>query len=331
VRGRLADKQRELRGDPRAGLSPLSPAAPLWRFVPTPATDSRYRGWPSLGEVLPFHREGVQTNRDLAVVDVDRERLLSRLHAFAEGRDAPGLEVARRPLPHYDPERARERLAQALAAEGPEAVVRPLWYRPFDRRWFAAVSPLCHRPRAPLARAMAHSEVGLITVRKDRSPAPWAHFGAADALVDNCFLSTRSSCRARLFPSHGPDGEPNLDAAFGADLAERIQAPVQPAQVVRYALATLAAPAYRARFREALQQDYPRLPWPRDAADFAQRVELGARLEALLVGAEPLAVAGAQAPAAGQEPNLTLGHHRLDPRRAPVAALASLLAALPES
>jgi hypothetical protein len=115
---------------------------------------------------------------------------------------------------------------------------------------------------------MDHSQFALVTVRKDRGDLPWAHFAAADAAIDNCLLSTRSSCRARAFPTHDPSGRENLAPAVASALAGRLGRTVDSSELCCYALAVLASSSYRARHGEALRIDYPRIPWPSDRAQF---------------------------------------------------------------
>jgi len=295
------------------------------RFVPTAATRDGYESWPSLAEAMPFHREGVQTNRDAVVVDRDRGRLLARLHAFASGETSPEIAVACSPLPHYDPERARAAVARALAAEpdaGGEAVVRAIAYRPLDTRWFAPIAPLCHRARPLLLAAMERSSFALISVRKDRGSAPWAHFGATRDVIDNCWLSNRSSCRSRAFPTCDPEGRDNLAPVVAVAFATRVGRAVCAADFARYALAVLASPHYRARHEDALRVDYPRIPPPRDAAHFHALCGAGERLVALFC--DPLATGPSERPVADaaceelasdvrdtSHADFTVGHHRV--------------------
>ncbi|MFW5875407.1 MAG: type ISP restriction/modification enzyme [Myxococcota bacterium] len=269
--------------------SELRPRAPALLLVPT--SEARWpAGAVSLAEAMPFHREGVQTNRDRVAIDADRERLLERLRAFAAGQSRDDLKQACMPLAHYDPERAREAVGRALARDpdGQSNVsVRPLAYRPFDVRWFAPLAPLCHRPRPALLRAMDRSDVALLTVRKDRGGRPWAHFGAVAQVPDNCWLSARSSCRTRAFPTHRPDGAPNLDPAVAALFAERVEGPVHAGDFLRYALGVLASRSYRQGHDALLRVDYPRLPLPSGATVFRERVAAGdAVLRALLAPPE---------------------------------------------
>ncbi|MFI5307758.1 MAG: type ISP restriction/modification enzyme [Polyangiales bacterium] len=263
------------------GFRALVPDPTYRRFVPTSTARDQYARWPSLAELMPFHREGVQTNRDGVVVDANRERLHARLRAFAAGDLSAELAPAFRALPHYDPALARVAVADALERD-PDGrlglLSRPLAYRPSDRRWFAPIAPLCHRPRPELLAAIDRSSFALVTVRKDRGSLPWAHFAAVDCAVDNCFLSTRSSCRARAFPTHDSHGRENLAPELAARFSERLGRVVTSTELARYALALLARKDYRERYDQALRIDYPRIPWPESAARFDELCAAGADL-----------------------------------------------------
>jgi predicted helicase len=313
VRGTRQEKLDVLsRGRPR--FARLSPSASSYWFVPM-AREAAKRDRVSLADAMPFHREGVQTNRDVVAVAPDRVTLLARLRAFAAGGVDGVLARAAESAGHYDPERARASVARALAMdpEGAAGVsARRLAYRPFDERWFVPVAPLCHRPRPALLNAVDRSEGVLLTVRKDRGDRPWAHFGLTRAVPDNCWLSARSSCRTRAFPTHGPDGEENLDPAVRATLAARVGAVVSSSDFVRYVLCLLASSAYRDDVGSSLRFDYPPIPLPSDRATWDALVNAGAALERAFV----------EGPGEPGLPGQTLavGHLRLDPAPAELRA-----------
>ncbi len=224
-----------------------------------------------LDEAMPFHREGVQTNRDAIVVDDDPAALIDRLRAFVDGIARDDLGAALDKSGHFDPDVARERIRAALAADPDGSkgrLVRRIAYRPFLTRYFTPIAPLCHRPRPDLLEAMDLSAFALVTVNKDRSERAWAHFGAVLAVPDNCFLSNRSSCRARAFPTHAPDGSPNFDSGVAGRVADRVGRAVDVDAFALYALAVLASSTYRARHDAILRNAPPRIPLPRDAASF---------------------------------------------------------------
>lgn len=252
---------------------------PAFSFVPRPRGDARYTQYISLSEWLPFHREGVQSNRDAVVVDENAERLRTRLLAFCSGERLPDLAQAYRPLPHYDPDKARAALRGALDAG--HDVVQRIAYRPWDERVFCNVAPLCHRPRPLLAAALQHGGFALLSVRKDRGDMPWRHVSASASTVDNCYLSARSSCRTRAFPSYTPDGAENLGEQARELLAAVGCSSCTPSDVQHYLLAVLSAQSYQACWDSELHHDYPRVPAPQDADSFLRLVALGAELARL--------------------------------------------------
>lgn len=265
----------------------LSPSEPFYRFVPD-ASVAYPKDSVSLAEAMPFHREGVQTNRDAVATAISKSRLLSQLAAFVDG------DLAVPPRGHFDVERARERVAAALEADpdgtrGISAV--PLAYRPLQTRWLAPIAPFCHRPRPDLAGAAERSSLCLLTARKDRGGQPWHLFGASRDLADACYLSSRSSCRTRVFPTHTADGEANLDPQVQALWSERVGHRVSAEDFVLHALSVLASAAYRARFDERLRTDYPAVS-PPGPAQWQARLAAGRTLAAALC--EPAECAGVQ-------------------------------------
>lgn len=301
VRGTKDEKFRELsRG---VTLEALKPSAPTHLFKPEAKVSAAYHGWPSLDEIFVFHQEGVQTNRDEAVIASDAGTLLRRLADFAEGRPNADLVKARTTSAHYDPERAQEVIAEQLAdAPKGEGFIVPLAYRPGDNRVFAAISGFCHRPRHTLVNAMSHGGHALLTVRKDRGERLWQHVAMTDRVVDNCFLSARSSCRTRAFTPFTPEGEDNLDPQWAERFAEAVGEKVCAQGVIHYAAAVLASTAYRHAFDGALKLDYPRIPVPPSSVAWAQLTALGAELPAVMHS-----IRAAEA----DEPTVNVGHHRV--------------------
>ncbi len=233
------------------------PAAP-WTKPEVRAARAPKREEFSIAEAFPFHREGVQTNRDELATAASREELFSQLARIAEG------ELALVSSSHFDPARARA-VARAVLQGEHDDRIRRLAYRPLETRVVCAVSPLCHRPRPDLLRATAHGSLSLLAARKDRGSFPFSLFGAARDVADACFLSTRSSCRTRVFPSHDPDGQPNLSAEVRSRFAD-LSDEAGPEQVILFALGVLCSARFRGEQGERLKRDYPRIPLPRSAA-----------------------------------------------------------------
>ncbi|MEY4508945.1 MAG: hypothetical protein RLZZ450_1067 [Pseudomonadota bacterium] len=272
LRGSVADKLAALASPTEFAREQHHPEPPWFLFRPGRGA-SQEPGF-SLAEAFPFHREGVQTNRDALATAHTREELAERVWAIERGT------LALTALRHFDPGKVRRVLADARA-RGDDCLHR-LAYRPFDDRWFVALAPLCHRPRPDLLMAAAHASISLLAVRKDRGAAPFNLFASARTSADACFLSTRSSCRTRVFPSRAPDGTDNVSPAIAEALGHRLGRVVTGSELVAYALSVLGSPRYRERHQEALRLDYAQLPWPRDAGHFERAVAVGLRFDAAL-------------------------------------------------
>jgi len=293
--GSRADKHAALEGtDPLT--RPVSPEPPQYRFAPRSSVPRAYREAPSVADWLPFHREGLQTNRDALVIDSDPDVLRARAQQIADG------EVPLQARAHFDPTHARAELRAALEHGPPE--VLPVAYRPFDDRHYLASRVMCHRPRPDLARAIVHSELVLVTTRQDRGRMPFQHLVLTRFMPDNCLLSLRSSCRARGFPSHDPDGAPNVGPEVRRQLEDRIARSPPPTDVLLWLAAHLGAPRYVGPLDEALRSDFPRVPLPNDLAQW----------DAAITAARVLRDVFLELPSADPSPKdspIWIGHHRV--------------------
>lgn len=255
--------------------------APSFRFLPAKETKSSQTHTFSLAEALPFHREGVQTNRDAFVTDTDRARLIARLHDFADGK------VALHAAPQLGDAATRALLQKSLENDA-QGLIRDLAYRPLDQRYCFSLAPFCHRPRPDLFRAVEHSSLCLLSARKDRGEGAWNLFAVARTSADGCYLSTRSSCRTRVFPTHNPTAAENLDPHFQDALSTRVSHAVTSEQLIAYAIGMLASASFRGDHDALLHEDYPRIPWPEDASMFQRHLEAGEAWVSAWLSPDPL-------------------------------------------
>jgi predicted helicase len=107
-------------------------------------------------------------------------------------------------------------------------------------------------------------------------------------------ISTKDN--ANIFPLYlyADDGTrtPNLDAALIEKIATGLglrfvpeatgeDGTFAPLDLLDYIYAVLHTPAYRERYKEFLKIDFPRVPFPADAAQFRKLAAIGAELRAL--------------------------------------------------
>lgn len=262
LRGTRAEKLATLAAGP--SLAPIEPHPPLFRFgrAAPRAPTCAYASWPSLVDLFPTRSTGIVTARDGVVFGLDDDEVLARISRLRD--PAVGDEELRETMfrgkgsPRYPAGDSRGwKLPDARRAlrDDPDwrARLRPCHYRPFDRRPLYYVPWMVDWPREAIMR---DAGLSLVATRQLSVDEPWAMVAVADGLVESCFLSNRTAEICTVFPVD-PDDERFL-----------------------FALAVLHATAYRARFRERLAEDFPRVPPPTAPHD-RRLIALGRRLVAL--------------------------------------------------
>ncbi len=184
-------------------------------------------------------------------------------------------------------------------------------YRPFDSRWINYSSKTVWRPRTFVMRHLNGKEnLSLITC-KQCATVDWSLVNVADGLVDDCYVSNKTKERGYVFPLYlyeenmgKVEKRTNLDKDIVAKLrasASLREAP-SPEDIFDYIYGVLHSPNYRAKFKEFLKVDFPRIPYPKDEAEFSCFRDAGRvlRMTHLMKDAEPtLSETRARFPVAG--------------------------------
>lgn len=307
TRGRRAEKFDYLNAARIAdeAWATLAPRTPRWTFVPREA-DAAYDGWPALDALMPTRSPGVISHRDALSVGFSEIDLLPKVREFAD------LAVADQDVKdRYDlRENPRWRLHQRRTALGgvvDRRLVKPLLYRPFDKRVIYDETNLVGDRREPLREHLGRVQgnVALIATRSATPEAPY-HF-VSRAPGTQALLSSRTLGAAVFLPLYtaaatGHDAlvplaederaaTPNLDPAWLARLRDAYGAAWSPEALLGYLYAVLGSEAYRSRFAGQLQDDFARIPLTSDRELFEAVAELGSRLVGLhLLETVPTAV-----------------------------------------
>ncbi len=123
--------------EPKEIYAPVTPSLELGLPFVGSAISEGYFTWPKLPELLPTFFPGVQTKRDLFLVDIDRDVLHGRLATYfnkglTNAQVYSLLPQAMISTARYDPNSTRDYLVSRGIK--PDHVVK-YYYRPFDVRW----------------------------------------------------------------------------------------------------------------------------------------------------------------------------------------------------
>ncbi len=260
---------------------PLSLGLPL---IPTTLA-AAYFNWPTLPEILPTYEPGVFTARDSFVVDIDRDRLAQRLISYFD----PGVsdERMREIAPsamlgtsRFNPVDARRYLQKRGILE--QNVVR-FSYRPFDVRWlyWEPETKLLDRNRGdyfPLVYASNYWLAAAPKLRRESCRPP-----VTRALASLHLMERGTSCFPLFVRLFAADREPEQRLNLSRkSLAYVSSIGADNSALFYHAIAILHAPAYEADNHDALRQDWPRIPLPRQRKSLENSADQGSQIAQLL-------------------------------------------------
>ncbi len=290
--------------EPNTLYDTIQPVLPLGLPFAPLAVSPDWFDWPALPDLFPTSFPGVKTSRDSFLVDIDRDRLKTRVADYFN--PALGHEEVARRYPGVMKSTARfdaQAVRDALRGRGgpTESGLVAYAYQPFDNRWlyWEAETKLLDEKRADYKPHVFEGN-RWIEVRKREPRDEYSRGTLARHLSDNFGNGLSNYFPARLRDdafgedSGGVRRRPNLSAAAQRYL-ERLGLGVE--DLFHHVLAVLHDPAYREANAGALRMDWPRIPlpgWPDGSADgaaeeLAASATQGRELAALLDSDTPVA------------------------------------------
>jgi hypothetical protein len=269
----------------------VEPREPTFSFLPR-AHNADYDSWPSVADLMPERSPGVISHRDPLSVGFDAHDLLPKIHEFAN-LGVGDQDLSERYELTENPRWILHRRRGALGGIVDPGLVKPLMFRPFDRRVIYDETNLVgdrrERLRAHLERVPGN--LALVTTRSATAEAPYVFVTRAPGT--QALLSSRTHGAAVYAPlflaaATGHDelvplledelaAVPNVAAEWLTRLAGEYPA-FSPENLLGYIYAVLTSSLYRDRFAGALEDDFPRIPFPADAELFEVLATEGRRL-----------------------------------------------------
>ncbi|WP_423929464.1 type ISP restriction/modification enzyme [Candidatus Palauibacter sp.] len=291
--------------EPSALYEGVGPILPLGLPFSPVAVSSDWFNWPRLPDLLPTAFPGVQTGRDAFLVDIDLDRLKSRVADYFDA-GIGDEEIARRyprvmeTTARFDARTVRNAL---LERGGPDtsAFIR-IAYRPFDNRWlyWEKDTKLLDEKRADYRPQVFEGNPWLSVAQHLRKGAAEPQSVFTEDMGSRHLIERGTL----MFPAWLRDDGLGLDVngSRRANLSPKAKRYLDQVgagvdDLFHHVLAVLHDPGYRAENAGALRMEWPRIPlpgWPDGEAEcaadaFAESAERGRRLAALLHSEVPVA------------------------------------------
>lgn len=165
--------------------------------------------------------------------------------------------------------------------------IQTVLYRPFDLRktiYTGKSKGFLAYPREKTFRHFVnYKNLGLVTVRQ-QSTFDFQHILVTKFMIESGAISLQTKEWGYIFPLYLYDDKgnkhPNLNQNIVGEI-EKITGEVIPEEILDYIYAVLHSPGYRAKYKEFLKIDFPRVPYPKDKNSFKELVKLGTELRLL--------------------------------------------------
>lgn len=155
-------------------------------------------------------------------------------------------------------------------------------YRPFDTRSIYYDPGILARARERFMAKITDKGLSLLLIRINSKDNGLPVF-VGNGVVDKTILSSKDN--ANIFPLYlyeenmgNVEKRSNMDMAIVAKIGAAIGGEASPEDIFAYIYGILHTPSYRKKFKEFLKTDFPRIPYPKDAAHFKTVAEVGRSL-----------------------------------------------------
>ena len=275
------------------GWSRLHPEEPYQFFVPKDfSLQEEYEKGFKLDELFINNVSGIKTSNDKLNVKETKEDIEELINGaltmseeefrtkFNAGKDTRDWSVRRA----LDDVRENKNTLK----------IAPYCYRPFDNKFIVytgRTNGIVAWPRFRSLRAMLSPlNFALCTIRINRD----YNFAilVTNHITDKTLLSSKDDIN--LFPLYNYNlGEaesifekketlvPNFNAKIVTTIESSIKEEVSPLELFDYIYAVLHSPSYRAKYKEFLKIDFPRIPYPESAEKYHRLASIGGQLRKL--------------------------------------------------
>ncbi|WP_109480749.1 type ISP restriction/modification enzyme [Paraburkholderia sp. C35] len=254
----------------------------------------------SVADFFVKQQIGLTTSRDHLAIDFSVEEMESKLARFVDPNQSD--DAIRRAFFHgkkpVDDRPGGDTASWSLATSRQDLakvewrkLIRPIDYRPFDRRFVCYSHVLLERPREEIIPQLFHEDnFALSFNRKIDEDRPFTDCFVFRHAIQLHSLSIKESnyfAPLYIYPDESDPAFRRIN--FDEKLYERLQAMsrhdrfgiADELAAFDYIYGVLHSPSYRASYGEFLRIDFPRIPWPENAGRFWAVSESGKALRKL--------------------------------------------------
>ncbi len=273
----------------------LSPTAPFYFLIPKDFTDKDcYDKGISLKELFLSSSVGIVTSRDDFVVANSKELLSNKLKTFysMNSHDIRS---------HYKLKESKNfNIDNILKTTSySNNYIYPISYRPFDDKYIYYNVSLIERSREITMKQFHRDNLGLVFRRQQLDKTQSYYFVSKYMMADG-YIRSDSKGGESIAPLYVYDNseqvsffennrKPNLNMGIVHSLEtslkltftpekETSEGTFAPIDILDYVYGVLHSNKYRAKYKEFLKIDFPRIPYPANSKYFFEVAELGKQL-----------------------------------------------------
>ena len=266
----------------------LQPQEPQFFFVPKDfGVQQEYELGFKIEELMKVNSKGVVTGRDSLTLGISPQEVTSIVNEFMN----LSVENARERFQLGQDSRDWQILLAQNELKQKNRNIIKYQYRPFDVRYtdYSENSRgFLSMPRGNVMRHFYSKNVALIAARQ--CVDEWRFIFVSENISDFNLISTAAKFGSGnvfplyLYPESGSidtSRRPNLDERIWTQINTAIGKEATPEDIFDYIYGILHSPAYRAKYKEFLKVDFPRIPYPKDQSEFEHFRSFGNQLREL--------------------------------------------------
>ena len=248
-------------------------------------------------KLIPHYITGIMTAADSFVIDNSKSNLEHKIIDFYE-TDYSAIEFTEKYNlgKNYSEWVINNKHKSKFTLEN----IQRITHRPFDDKWTYFDNNFLWRSRSQIMNNYKNLDnIGLITAKSNRSNRPDHFFISKYMSEAKTGESTTQSYNfpLYLYPNNNEqqtidqstERTPNLNAEIVKEISakigltftnekELIKETFAPIDILDYIYAVLHSPTYREKYKEFLNIDFPRVPYPKDKDTFWKLVKLGGEI-----------------------------------------------------